>query len=68
MPVLRQAQSPLIGIIGDPNSPLARAVDILFDASVTQEASANHPVPTASTAVAMAIGALVLVQQVASDE
>lgn len=56
VPVLRQAQSPLIGIIGDPNSPLARAVDILFDASVTQEASGNHPVPTASTAVAMAIG------------
>jgi arabinose-5-phosphate isomerase len=56
VPVLRQVQSPLIGIIGDANSPLARDVDVLLDASVIREADPENPVPTASTAVAMALG------------
>jgi arabinose-5-phosphate isomerase len=54
--VLRQVKSPLIGIIGDANSPLARDVDVLLDASVSREADPENPVPTASTAVAMALG------------
>jgi arabinose-5-phosphate isomerase len=56
IPALKQAQSPLIGIIGDRDSPLAKAVDVLLDASVNREASPDHPVPTVSTVVAMALG------------
>lgn len=56
LPALREAQSPLIGIIGNRNSPLAKEVDVLLDASVNGEASPLSPVPTASTIVAMALG------------
>lgn len=56
IPALRRAQSPLIGIIGNQNSPLAKEVDVLLDGSVGTEASPECPVPTASTAVAMALG------------
>ncbi len=56
LPTLRNAQSPLIGIIGNRNSPLAKEVDVLLDASVNGEASPRSPVPTASAIVAMALG------------
>ncbi len=56
LPTLRSVQSPLIGIIGNRNSPLAKEVDVLLDASVNGEASPGNPVPTASCVVAMALG------------
>ncbi|MBI4873915.1 MAG: KpsF/GutQ family sugar-phosphate isomerase [Acidobacteria bacterium] len=56
LPALRELEAPLVGIIGNPNSRLAREVDIFLDASVDREASPAHPVPTASTTVAMALG------------
>jgi arabinose-5-phosphate isomerase len=56
IPALRRAESPLIGVIGNRNSPLAKEVDVLLDASVNGEASPDHSVPTASTLVAMALG------------
>lgn len=56
IPVLRGLNSPLIGIIGNLKSPLAREMDIVLDASVRTEADPYNLAPTASTAVATAIG------------
>jgi arabinose-5-phosphate isomerase len=56
IPVLRSLNSPLIGIVGNATSPLAREMDILLDASVRAEADPYNLAPTASTAVATALG------------
>jgi arabinose-5-phosphate isomerase len=56
IPVLRGLNSPLIGIIGTLMSPLAREMDIVLDASVRAEADPYNLAPTASTAVATALG------------
>jgi arabinose-5-phosphate isomerase len=56
IPVLRGLNSPLIGIVGSLTSPLAREMDILLDASVRAEADPYNLAPTASTAVATALG------------
>lgn len=56
IPVLRGLGSPLIGIAGNRNSPLAREIDILLDASVRAEADPYNLAPTASTAVAASLG------------
>jgi arabinose-5-phosphate isomerase len=56
IPVLRGLNSPLIGILGSLSSPLAREIDILLDASVRTEADPYNLAPTASTAVATALG------------
>ena len=56
MPVLRGLNSPLIGIVGNQVSPLAREMDIVLDASVRAEADPYNLAPTASTAVATALG------------
>jgi arabinose-5-phosphate isomerase len=56
IPVLRQFQSPLIGILGNLLSPLARQVDLVFDARVTREADQLNLAPTCSTAVALGLG------------
>jgi len=56
IPVLRELHSPLIGIVGNLASPLGREMDILLDASVRAEADAYNLAPTASTAVAGALG------------
>jgi arabinose-5-phosphate isomerase len=56
LPVLRGLNSKLIGILGSKASPLAREVDILLDASVRAEADPFNLAPTASTAVATALG------------
>ncbi len=55
-PVLREFNSPCIGIIGACNSPLAGQMDVLLDASVEREADPNNIVPTASSVVALALG------------
>jgi arabinose-5-phosphate isomerase len=65
IPILRDFESPLIGILGNINSPLARAVDIVLDASVLHEADHLNLAPTSSSTVALALGdalATVLVQ------
>jgi len=54
--VLRRLRSPLIGILGNLQSPLAARMDIVLDASVRAEADAHNLAPTASSAVAMALG------------
>jgi arabinose-5-phosphate isomerase len=56
IPVLRELNSPLIGIIGNRASPLAKQIDVLLDASIRAEADPHNLAPTASTAVATAIG------------
>src|SRR5277367_2803532 len=56
VPVLRGLSSPLIGIVGNLSSPLAREMDILLDASVRAEADPFNLAPTASTAVSTALG------------
>jgi arabinose-5-phosphate isomerase len=56
IPMLREFRSPLIGILGNTSSPLAGEMDVVLDASVRHEADPHDMAPTASTAVAMAIG------------
>ncbi|HTX39490.1 MAG TPA: KpsF/GutQ family sugar-phosphate isomerase [Bryobacteraceae bacterium] len=56
VPLLRDFHSPLIGILGNPSSPLAAEVDVLLDASVEREADPNNLAPTASAVTALALG------------
>lgn len=56
IPAFRELRLPLIGILGNPSSPLAREMDVVLDASVQREADPEGFTPTASSAVALAIG------------
>ena len=56
VPILRKLRSPLIGIVGNPASPLARQMDALLDATVEREADPNNLAPTASVIVALSLG------------
>lgn len=65
LPSLKRREVPIIAIVGDLNSTLARRADVALDASVDQEACPLNLAPTASTTVALAIGdalALTLMQ------
>jgi len=55
-PLLREFDSPLIGILGASSSPLASQVDVFLDASVEREADPNNLAPTASAITALALG------------
>lgn len=56
LPYLKHRQVPIIAILGNLNSTLARNADAVLNASVTKEACPLNLAPTASTTVAMAIG------------
>jgi arabinose-5-phosphate isomerase len=56
MPMLRELNSPTIGILGNLNSPIARKVDVVLDARVEREADHLNLAPTSSTTVALALG------------
>ena len=56
IPLLREFNSPLIGIIGNNDSTLAEKVDVVLDSTVSSEADPLGVVPTNSTTVTMAIG------------
>jgi arabinose-5-phosphate isomerase len=56
IPVLRQFQSPLIAILGNLNSPMARQADVVLDARVEKEADPLNLAPTCSTTAALALG------------
>ncbi len=60
VPALRESMGELrpafIGILGNPSSPLAREMEVVLDASVQREADPEGFMPTASSAVSMAIG------------
>ena len=53
---LRQFGGVFVGILGNPSSPLAREMDVVLDASVQREADPEGFLPSASSAVALAIG------------
>ena len=65
IPHLKLRSVPIIGILGNANSSIARKADAVLDASVDREACPLNLAPTTSTTVALAIGdalAMTLVQ------
>jgi arabinose-5-phosphate isomerase len=56
VPILRERKSPLIGILGNVNSPLSKCMDVVLDASVQSEADPHNLTPSSSTSVALALG------------
>ena len=56
LPYLKHRRVPVIAIIGNTSSTLARSADALLDASVEREACPLNLAPTTSTTVALAIG------------
>ena len=56
MPLLRKLQSPVIAILGNTDSPIAAAANVVIDASVTKEADPLNLMPTSSSTVSLAIG------------
>jgi len=56
LPYLKRRGVPLIAIVGNVNSTVARNADVVLDASVDKETCPFNLAPTASTTVALAIG------------
>src|SRR2546427_10837834 len=56
LPYLKRRNVPLVAIVGNVNSNIAKKSDAVIDASVDQEACPLNLAPTASTTVALAIG------------
>lgn len=56
LPFLPIKKEALIGLIGNPNSPLAEYCHAFLNCHVEKEACLNNQAPTASTTVALAIG------------
>jgi arabinose-5-phosphate isomerase len=56
LPYLKRRQVPLIALVGNLNSTLARRADAVIDGSVDQEACPLNLAPTTSTTVALALG------------
>src|ERR1700757_4733407 len=53
---LKRLEIPIVTLTGKPGSTLALASDVVIDVSVKEEACTLNLAPTASTAVAMAVG------------
>ena len=56
IPILKEFNSPLIGILGNMNSILSNEMDLVLDASVSKEVDPLAIVPTSSTTLTLAIG------------
>lgn len=56
LPYLKNRDVPIVAIVGNVNSTLARRADAVLDASVDKEACPLNLAPTTSTTVALAIG------------
>jgi len=56
LPYLKNRGVPIVAIVGNLNSTLARRADAVLDATVDQEACPLNLAPTTSTTVALAIG------------
>lgn len=56
LPYLKHRRVPLIAIVGNINSTVARNADVVLDASVDKETCPFNLAPTASTTVTLAIG------------
>jgi arabinose-5-phosphate isomerase len=56
LPYLQHRRAPIIAVVGNLQSTLARRADVVLDASVEQEACPLNLAPTTSTTVALAVG------------
>ena len=56
MPMFKQLKSPVIAIVGNMDSPIATAADVVLDSSVEREADPLNLMPTSSSTVSLAIG------------
>jgi arabinose-5-phosphate isomerase len=56
LPYLQHRRAPVVAVVGNLNSSLARRAAVVLDASVEQEACPLNLAPTTSTTVALAIG------------
>lgn len=56
LPYLKHRQVPIIALVGNLNSTVARRADAVLDASVDQEACPLNLAPTTSTTVTLALG------------
>lgn len=56
LPYLKRREVPIIALVGNLNSTLARRADAVIDGSVDQEACPLNLAPTTSTTVALALG------------
>jgi arabinose-5-phosphate isomerase len=56
VPHLRRLGVPLVALVGNPESTLARSVDVALDVSVDREACPNNLAPTNSTLATLAMG------------
>ena len=56
LPFLQHRRTPVIAVVGNLNSTLAKRATVVLDASVEQEACPLNLAPTTSTTVALAIG------------
>ena len=56
IPILKEFESPLIGIVGNMNSSIIDDLDIVLDASIENEADPLGIVPTSSTTLTLSIG------------
>jgi arabinose-5-phosphate isomerase len=56
LPLLQARNCRLVGLIGQPDSPLARAVDYCIEVNVDREADPAGMAPTSSTTLQMAVG------------
>jgi arabinose-5-phosphate isomerase len=56
VPLIKREGARLVAITGRAGSPLARAADVVLDASVAREACPLNLAPTASTTAALALG------------
>ena len=56
IPIFRKFKSPIIAIVGNMDSPIAEAADVVIDASVENEADPLNLMPTSSSTVSLAIG------------
>lgn len=56
LPYLKHRQVPLVALVGNLNSTVAKRADAVLDASVAEEACPLNLAPTTSTTVALALG------------
>lgn len=61
LPYLKKRQVPIIGILGNMDSPLARGCDYILDATVRREACPLNLAPTTSTLIALTLGDMIAV-------
>jgi arabinose-5-phosphate isomerase len=56
IPLIKNLQNPLIGMVGNLNSFLARQSNVVLNTTVSQEACPNNLAPTSSTTAQMVMG------------